>query len=148
MTVAAIVQPNLVKFNIAGKDRQAVIEQLAALYLQEGVINNVDEYVAAVNEREREGTTGVGGGIAIPHGKANTVNRSAVAIAKLAQPVEWQALDDQPVEYVFLLAIPNDGDNEHLKLLSELAGTLMDDDIRAKLQAATSSHDLEKLFEK
>jgi len=62
--------------------------------------------------------------------------------------VEWQALDDQPVEYVFLLAIPNDGDNEHLKLLSELAGTLMDDDVRAKLQAATSSQDLEQIFEK
>ncbi|VDG20259.1 PTS sugar transporter subunit IIA [Lactiplantibacillus mudanjiangensis] len=148
MTVAAIVQPNLVKFNVVGQDRQAIIKQLATLYLQEGVIGDVDEYIAAVNEREQEGTTGVGGGIAIPHGKADTVTRSAVAIAKLAQPVEWQALDDQPVEYVFLLAIPNDGDNEHLKLLSELAGTLMDDDVRAKLQAATSSQDLEQIFEK
>lgn len=148
MTVAAIVQPNLVKFNVEADSKQAVIAQLADLYLKEGVISNVTDYIAAVNEREEEGTTGVGGGIAIPHGKADTVTRSAVAIAKLAQPVEWQSLDDKPVEYVFLLAIPNDGDNEHLKLLSELAGTLMDDDIRAKLQAASSSQDLENIFEK
>ncbi|MFT9098406.1 PTS sugar transporter subunit IIA [Liquorilactobacillus sp.] len=148
MTVAAIVQPNLVKFNVKANSKKEIIEQLAKLYLKEGVIRDVDAYILAVNEREQEGTTGIGDGIAIPHGKSNVVTRSAVAIAKLAQPVEWQSLDGQPVEYVFLLAIPNDGDNEHLKLLSELARALMDDEVRTKLQVATSSDDLEKIFEK
>ncbi|WPC20215.1 fructose PTS transporter subunit IIA [Pediococcus inopinatus] len=146
MAVSKIVQPKLVKFNLVANSRDAVIDQLADVYLENGVISDKQKYIEAVNEREVEGTTGIGGGIAIPHGKAETVTKSAVAIAKLAHPVEWNALDDKPVSYVFLLAIPDDGDNEHLKLLSELASTLMDDDVREKLESASSKEDLEKIF--
>ncbi|GEN94025.1 PTS sugar transporter subunit IIA [Pediococcus ethanolidurans] len=148
MALTKIIQPKLVKFNLIASDRDAVIDQLADLYLKNGVITDKERYIEAVNERETEGTTGIGGGIAIPHGKSEVVKSSAVAIAKLAKPVEWQALDDKPVEYVFLLAIPDDGDNEHLQLLSELAGTLMDDDVREKLELADSKEDLEKIFMK
>ncbi|GAB5052995.1 PTS sugar transporter subunit IIA [Pediococcus ethanolidurans] len=148
MALTKIIQPKLVKFNLIASDRDAVIDQLADLYLKNGVITDKERYTEAVNERETEGTTGIGGGIAIPHGKSEVVKSSAVAIAKLAKPVEWQALDDKPVEYVFLLAIPDDGDNEHLQLLSELAGTLMDDDVREKLELADSKEDLEKIFMK
>ncbi len=148
MALTKIIQPKLVKFNLIASDRDTVIDQLADLYLENGVISNKAKYINAVNVREAEGTTGIGGGIAIPHGKSEVVKSSAVAIAKLANPVEWQALDDKPVEYVFLLAIPDDGDNEHLQLLSELAGTLMDDDVREKLELANSKEDLEKIFMK
>lgn len=148
MALTKIIQTKLVKFNLIASDRDTVIDQLADLYLENGVISNKATYINAVNVREAEGTTGIGGGIAIPHGKSEVVKSSAVAIAKLANPVEWQALDDKPVEYVFLLAIPDDGDNEHLQLLSELAGTLMDDDVREKLELANSKEDLEKIFMK
>lgn len=148
MALTKIIQTKLVKFNLIASDRDTVIDQLADLYLENGVISNKATYINAVNVREAEGTTGIGGGIAIPHGKSEVVKSSAVAIAKLANPVEWQALDDKLVEYVFLLAIPDDGDNEHLQLLSELAGTLMDDDVREKLELANSKEDLEKIFMK
>lgn len=148
MALTKIIQTKLVKFNLIASDRDTVIDQLADLYLENGVISNKETYINAVNVREAEGTTGIGGGIAIPHGKSEVVKSSAVAIAKLANPVEWQALDDKPVEYVFLLAIPDDGDNEHLQLLSELADTLMDDDVREKLELANSKEDLEKIFMK
>lgn len=148
MALTKIIQTKLVKFNLIASDRDTVIDQLADLYLENGVISNKAPYINAVNVREAEGTTGIGGGIAIPHGKSEVVKSSAVAIAKLANPVEWQASDDKPVEYVFLLAIPDDGDNEHLQLLSELAGTLMDDDVREKLELANSKEDLEKIFMK
>ncbi|KGH64192.1 PTS sugar transporter subunit IIA, partial [Oenococcus oeni] len=102
--------------------------------------------ILAVDGREQEGVTGVGAGIAIPHGKSKSVTRSAVAIAELSNPVVWQSLDNNPVKYVFLLAIPEGGDVEHLKLLSELAGILMDDDVRLKLKQSKSAKDIQAIF--
>jgi Phosphotransferase system mannitol/fructose-specific IIA domain (Ntr-type) len=71
-----------------------------------------------------------------------------VAIAKLKEPLEWHALDEKPVKYVFLLAIPQKGSSEHLKLLSQLAETLMDDDVRQDLVKSISANDIIKIFKK
>ncbi len=146
MTVTEIVQSNLIKFDLKADNKDEVIDQLADLYVKNGIITNKDNYISAVYGREQEGTTGVGEGIAIPHGKSKSVTRSAVVIAKLLDPVAWESLDNHPVKYVFLLAIPDGGDTEHLKLLSELAGILMDDNVRFELQQAKSAGDIQAIF--
>lgn len=116
------------------------------MYVSAGIVTNKQAYLDAVEYRESEGTTGIGDGIAIPHGKSDVVTRSAVAIAKLKHPVEWASLDNEPVENVFLLTIPEGGDNEQLKILSEIASQLMDDDVREALSKADSVFSLSQIF--
>ncbi|MFT8661412.1 PTS sugar transporter subunit IIA [Liquorilactobacillus ghanensis] len=142
------MKPNLVLYDLVANTKKEVINKLADLYQKTGVIQEKEAYIISVMKREEEGTTGIGDGIAIPHGQSETVKESAVVIAKLKEPVEWHSLDDLPVKYVFLLAIPDEGDQEHLKILSQLAGLLMDDDVRIQLEKSKSKVDLINIFKK
>lgn len=136
----------LITYNLDASDRKDAVSQLADKFIKRGIVTDKQAYLDSVEVREAESTTGIGDGIAIPHGQSTAVTDSAVAIAKLAKPLEWKALDDKPVTYVFLLAIPEDGNVEHLQILSELASRLMDDDVRDNLAAAKSVIDLAKVF--
>jgi fructose-specific phosphotransferase system IIA component len=136
----------LISYNLEANSRKDVISKLADLFVTKGIVTDKQAYLDSVEVREKEGTTGIGDGIAIPHGQTGAVTDSQVAIAKLQSPVEWNAMDGNPVEYVFLLAIPEGGSVEHLKILSELAGDLMDDDVRARLGKARSVNDLATVF--
>lgn len=137
---------NLIAYDLNATTRKDAISQLTDLYVKSGIVTDKQKYLDAVEVREAEGTTGIGDGIAIPHGKTAAVTSSQVAIAKLKQPLEWAALDDEPVKFVFLLAIPDGGDNEHLSILSEIASQLMDDDVRDVLNHADSVEMLSQVF--
>ena len=130
MNVAQVLDIEQVIIDLAGVNQKDVIEQLADCLDKKGVLLNKDDYIDAVLEREQHSTTGVGNGIAIPHGKSTAVKEAAIAYAKLKEPVEWAALDDQPVSIVIMLAIPEGEKGEtHLRLLSEIAVKLMDDEV-------------------
>lgn len=120
---------------------------MAKMFLDDGVITNIDKYVDSVMEREQTGTTGVGEGIAIPHGKSNAVTTSSIAFAKLKTPVDWDALDGNKVSIVFMLSIPGGSESkEHLRVLSLLAQRLMDDDVIESLQKAKDKDDIINIF--
>jgi PTS system nitrogen regulatory IIA component len=90
----------------------------------------------AVIERERLGSTGVGGGVAIPHARTDMVDRVCGVFARLRQPVDFDAVDGQPVDLVFLLLAPEEAGAEHLKALAQIARLLRREDIRRALRAA------------
>jgi PTS system nitrogen regulatory IIA component len=92
-----------------------------------------------VLQRERLGSTGVGNGIAIPHGKLPNVRSIVGVFARLESPVDFEALDDQPVDLVFLLLAPEGAGADHLKALSRIARVLRDQDLVAKLRATDSA---------
>jgi PTS system nitrogen regulatory IIA component len=102
------------------------------------------EVFDTVLQRERLGSTGVGNGIAIPHGKINSVKRIAGVFAQLETPVDFEALDDQPVDIVFLLLAPENAGADHLKALSRIARMLRDPERIAKLRTA---HDASLIYE-
>lgn len=93
------------------------------------------EVFDTILQRERLGSTGVGNGIAIPHGKLAGVSKITGLFARLEQPVEFEALDDQPVDLVFLLLAPEGAGADHLKALSRIARVLRDGDTVAKIRA-------------
>ncbi len=96
-------------------------------------------------EREQESTTGFGNGVAIPHAKINGLKQPIVGIVTFAKPIEWEALDEKPVEIAIALIMPsNDPNKEHLTVLSKLARKLMDDEFIKNLQM--SRHDSQKLY--
>jgi PTS system nitrogen regulatory IIA component len=97
------------------------------------------EIFDVVLQRERLGSTGVGNGIAIPHGKLASIRSIAGIFARLEAPVDFEALDDQPVDLVFLLLAPEGAGADHLKALSRIARVLRDQDLVAKLRATDSA---------
>lgn len=97
------------------------------------------EIFDVILQRERLGSTGVGNGIAIPHGKLNSINHIVGVFARLDAPVDFEALDDQPVDLVFLLLAPEGSGADHLKALSRIARVLRDGDMVMKLRQTESA---------
>lgn len=147
MSVAEVLDIKQVIIGLEALSKEKVIEALAKELDEKGVLLNQTSYIQSVFERENHSTTGIGNGIAIPHGKSEAVTEAAIAFAKLNTPVEWQSLDDQPVSIVIMLAIPDSekGDT-HLRLLSEIAMKLMDDDFVEVLKEETEPIEIIKLL--
>lgn len=147
MEILDLLNKNQMDFNIEATSKHDVIRDMAKMFLKDGVITDIDKYVESVMEREKTGTTGVGEGIAIPHGKSDVVKTSSIAFAKLEHPVDWDALDGKDVSMIFMLSIPGGSESkEHLRVLSLLAQRLMDDDVIDALQTAKNKEDIINIF--
>jgi len=104
------------------------------------------EVLERLNERERLGTTGFGGGVAIPHGRLPGLDRICAAFVRLEKPIDYGAIDDMPVDLVFMLLSPADAGAEHLKALAQVSRRLRDRSFVAKLRGAGSPDALYALF--
>ena len=134
--VAALVAPN----------KKTLFQQLGTIAER---IHDVDAalVVERLTERERLGSTGFGGGIAIPHGKIDGLDHVVGIFARLAQPVDFASIDDEPVDLVFMLLSPTDAGASHLKALAQVSRVLRDRAFVAKLRGAASDDALFALFE-
>lgn len=138
-----IVDENLIELELEAVDKSDAIYKLAQLAERINKINSIEEYVESVLEREREFSTGVGNGIAIPHGKSKAVNEAMIVFGICKEPLEWDSLDGDPVEMIFMLGVPEENiDNIHLKMLSNLSRRLMDEDFVKSLKASKSAKEV------
>lgn len=126
------------------KEKFETIKHLAALATDR--LENVDKYVEDVKVREEMSTTGIGDGVAIPHAKSAYVNIPTVIVGKSKSGIEWEALDDEPVNLVFLIAVPESEGNEHLKILQVLAVSLMDDEFKEEILATDDKEAICKML--
>lgn len=142
---ADILSPGAILADLAVPNKKALFQQLASTA---GDLVGVDArlIVARLTERERLGSTGFGSGIAIPHGKVDGIDHVVGVFARLAAPIDFQAIDDLPVDLVFLLLSPSDAGVEHLKALSRVSRRLRDAAFVAKLRGAGSRDALYALF--
>jgi len=97
-------------------------------------------------DRERLGSTGIGKGIAIPHGRIKNLEKPIACLIKLNTPIDFDAIDNQPVDILFTLLVPEESDQEHLDLLAELASLLSQNDFCTHLRNTTSSEELFSVF--
>lgn len=148
MDLSKMVDERLVKFDFNVNSKEDAIAKVATLMAEANKVSDLDKYIEGVFEREEEFSTGIGMGVAIPHCKSDVVNEAAFTLVKLRNEIEWGSLDDKPVSYIIMLAAPNSADNVHLKMLSQLATNLMDDDFRKGLLEATSIEEIKKVFTK
>lgn len=125
-------------------EKFATIKHLASLI--EDRLIDVDNYVEDVKKREAISTTGIGDGVAIPHAKSSWVKKPTVVVGKSSKGIEWESLDDEPVNMVFLIAVPEGEGNEHLKILQVLAVSLMDDEFKEKIEKANDKKVIEELL--
>ena len=136
MRIRDLLAPESICLNGAAADKKDVLNQMVDLMAKSGKVSDKENYLAAVFAREEEGTTGVGDGIAIPHGRCTGVNKPGLAAMVLPQGVEYEALDDEPVNLIFLIAAPEGAGNVHITILSKLSMMLMDDAFTESLRKA------------
>ncbi|MDB0439385.1 PTS sugar transporter subunit IIA [Clostridioides difficile] len=147
MKISDVLKEEQIVFNLEATTKEETIKKLSRIFVENGIVDNEEEYVKSVLDREEHATTGIGNGIAIPHGKSDAVKKSSIIFAKSKNKIEWDALDEKPVDSIFLLAISNiDKDSNHLVLLSKLATKLMDDDNVDALKLANSAQEVIKIF--
>ncbi len=126
--------------------KSEAIDQLIDLQVNGGRIADVEAYKAGILAREEKGSTAVGEGIAIPHAKSEAVKAPSLAAMTVPEGVDYEALDDEPSNLLFMIAAPNDGD-VHLEVLSRLMTILMDEDFRAKLLAAKDADEFLQIID-
>ncbi len=138
MRITDLLDPSSIALGVSPGSKEETLDMAVDLMVKSGKINDKDAYRAQVYAREEESTTGIGDGIAIPHGRCDAVDRPGLAAMVIPNGVDYAALDDEPVTLLFLIAAPNTKDNVHLDVLSKLSVMLMDDDFTARLRAAKS----------
>ncbi len=137
MDISKLINKSLIDLALKGETQEEVIAELANLLAAEDKITSRAQFKQAILDREAEGTTGFGQGVAIPHCKSTAVREISIAVGKLDQPVNWNAMDDQPVKLVIMLAIPADKANQaHIQILSTISGRLMEEEFVESLLAA------------
>lgn len=144
-SLADLLTPDAVLAALSVPNKKSLFQQLAQLAAKQRLLDPklvVDRLV----ERERLGSTGFGGGVAIPHGKIDGLDHVVGIFAKLATPIDFAAIDDMPVDLVFLLLSPPDAGVEHLKALARVSRKLRDRAFVAKLRGAGSPDALYALF--
>lgn len=146
--ISEVLDPRVIKLNLEAEDKLDAITQLAEILNDADYIDDVSSFVKDIYVRESEGITGIGDGIAIPHGKSNYVTNVGVAIGILNHPIEWETLDDKPVNIIILFAVSNDVEaaKNQLRLLSMFAGQLGHDKVIDELQSAQSVDDVISIF--
>ena len=136
MKITDLLDEQSIKLNATANSKKQALEQIINLMDQTGNIENLEEYKQVVFRREEQGTTGIGEGIAIPHGKSSAVKKASLAAMVIPGGVNFDALDNQKVNLMFLIAAPETKDNIHLEVLSRLSALLMDEKFREKLKSA------------
>lgn len=133
MKITDLLNKNGIDLNFDPKNKDDAINKLTVLMNKTGALNNEKKYREAIIERESLSTTGIGDGIAIPHGKTDAVNTPQLAAAVCKNGVDYDALDGAPVYLIFMIAVPKNSNNLHLDVLARLSTILMNEDFRDKL---------------
>ena len=138
MRITDLLDKRSISLTGAPRSKQEALDQMVDLMIQSGKINDREAYHQEVYRREEESTTGIGEGIAIPHGKGPFVDRPGLAAMVVKNGVDFDSLDGEPVHLIFLIAAPNTEDNVHLDVLSKLSMLLMDETFAANLKNAST----------
>jgi len=142
-----VLKPAFINFDLQATDKLAAISELASTFVSKGVVTNESVYVKAVMKREEESTTGIGFGVAIPHGKSAAVTEPSLAFGRSQAGIQYDSMDGKPVHLMFLIAVPETSNDEHLRILSKLSRKLMHEDVRQKLMTVTNIEEIYQIFE-
>lgn len=146
MRIVDLLSKESIMLNGTPKTKSEAIDMLVDLQVKGGKIADKAEYKKGILAREQMSSTAVGEGIAIPHAKSTAVKAPSLAAMTVPSGVDYEALDEEPSNLLFMIAAPNDGD-VHLEVLSRLMTILMDEDFRAKLIAAKSKDEFLKIID-
>ncbi len=142
MKLTDILGPGCVKVPLAATTKEAAIGELIDLLDADELLTDRDQMLRAVLDREATRTTGIGHGLAVPHGKAHACNRLVMAVGKPAEPIDFQSIDKQPVKVIVLLASPPDQTGPHIQALARISRLMTMENFRNAIFRASSSAEL------
>jgi fructose-specific phosphotransferase system IIA component len=148
MDIFSLLDPETVLPNLKAKNKADILEKLVSSLSYKLSEEEIRDIYEAILEREQIMSTGVGKGLAIPHGKTSTVDQTYAAFAILNEPVDYDAIDDKPVDMVFLLVGPQNSNSMHIKLLSRISRLMNNSRFRAELRECTSAEEIIDQFKK
>ena len=147
MEVNEFINQNLIKMNLVSEDKDSVIKEMIEIMAENEIITDKEEVIKKAMEREEKGTTGVGKGVAIPHVKSAAVRRPAVAFGRSDAGIDYGSMDKKLSHLFFLITVPEESNDEHLKLLAQLSRNLVHDDFRGSLLEAEDEEEIMSILE-
>ncbi|AOH45731.1 PTS sugar transporter subunit IIA [Propionibacterium sp. NM47_B9-13] len=145
--IADLLDEGSIDLSLTARNKDDAIERMVDLIDVSGALIDRDVLIKAVRAREEVGTTGLGDGIAIPHGKCDGVGRPTLAFARSDKGVDWGAPDGSLANLIFLIAVPEAAaGNEHLRILASLARSLVKADFRSRLMATSNPQEVREVL--
>lgn len=146
MNIFSLLNTDTVLPNLEAQDKAEILEKMVASLENKVPEGELEKIRNAVIEREKIMSTGVGKGLAIPHGKTAGIEQTYAAFAMLKDPVDYDAIDDQPVNMVFLLVGPQSSNSLHIKMLSRISRLMNNSDFRERLRECSTSEEIIEQF--
>ena len=146
MKIEDFLNENLINIELNTDNKEDALIGMVKLLKKEDRIESEDKFLAKIIEREREGSTGFGRGIAVPHGKSETVNKLSLSIGRSKKGIEYHSMDGRKVNLIFMVADYQGYSPEYLQLVSSLISWLRDDKFRKELLDAENKSEFIKLF--
>jgi|TARA_B100000959_G_C14966789_1_gene618081 mannitol/fructose-specific phosphotransferase system IIA component (Ntr-type) len=146
MNLLDLLQENTMRAPLQSTDRQGAISELVDLLAEQGCISDADTIRQVVWERELQRTTGIGEGLAIPHGRCEKLDSMVMAIGRPAIPIDFASPDKRPVELIILLVSPTDNTSDHIQALGRISRLMVDRTFREAAYATENTNDLCALF--
>lgn len=147
MHISSILEEEFIAINLTASTKEQVLNSMVDMLGQSPKVLNLERIRTAILEREKLMSTGVGHGFAIPHGKTDALDDIIAAFAITAEPIDFQALDDQPVQLIFMLVGKETHVGTHLKLLSRISRLMNNEAFRKQLLSAKTPAEVLSLFE-
>lgn len=148
MSLTQFFDEKLIKLQLKAKNKVDAISELADLMYSSGRIKDEELFLESVIEREGMGSTGIGHGVAIPHGRADVAERLTVVFGLSKEGIEFDAIDNEKVHLIFMLAAPKEETGIYLKTLAELSRLLNQTDFRESFMNAQSSQEVIKIIDR
>lgn len=146
MQINDVLRKDLMIMDLEATSKEAVIDEMIQRLAEKNVISDVETFKTGIMNRESQTSTGLGNGIAMPHAKNKAVKEPAVLFAKSSKGVEYEALDNQPVELFFMIAAPEGGNDLHLQVLASLSRKLVDESVVSNLKQVRTPEEVQNIF--
>jgi PTS system nitrogen regulatory IIA component len=148
MKITDILGEDSIIEELTSRDKKGVLEELISVLVKHGRLKDTDteKSVQVLLERERLGSTGIGDGIAIPHGKLSQINSIICSFGRTRAGIDFQSIDEKPTYLFFLLLAPEDSASEHLQALARLSRLLKDEQLRKRLMEANTKKDIYRII--
>lgn len=147
MGVIELMPSELICLDMKASEKVEGIKELAQLMQEQQRVSNAEEYLTAVLKREAECSTGIGFGVGIPHGKSAAVQEPSLAFGRSISGIQYDSMDGKPVHLLFLIAVPETANDEHLRILSQLSRKLMHQSTRDQLMQAQTKEEIYALIQ-
>lgn len=146
MDITSVMRKSCINLKLKGRTKAEIVEEMTDLFEQSGVLSDREQFIRDVYLREAEGPTGIGDGVAIPHGKSDAVITTAMAVGRSEEPIEWESMDEKPVRVFVMFAVNSADKSQLVSLLSQVAVALCDEEVIKQLFITKDADEIIDLF--